>query len=69
MPLEHSEDLADQDDCVALCEAMGDANYLKYAEAHCDVIRRFGRFPHRNRALARKSTPEEQAWLEAGGGF
>lgn len=69
LPLEHSEDLADQDRCVALCEAMGDANYLKYAEAHRDVIRRFGRFPHRNRALARESTPEEQAWLEAGGGF
>ena len=47
LPLEHSEDLADQDRCVALCEAMGDANYLKYAEAHREVIRRFGRFPHR----------------------
>ena len=48
---------------------MGYANYLKYAGAHRDVIRRFGRFPHRNRALGRDSTPEEQAWLEAGGGF
>jgi uncharacterized protein (DUF924 family) len=69
LPLEHSEDLVDQDRCVELCAAMGDATYLKYAEAHRDVIRRFGRFPHRNRALARVSTPEEQAWLEAGGGF
>lgn len=69
LPYEHSESLADQDRAVALCEALGDANYLKYAEAHRDVIRRFGRFPHRNRALARSSTPEEQAWLEAGGGF
>jgi uncharacterized protein (DUF924 family) len=69
LPFEHSEDLADQDRAVALCEALGDANYLKYAEAHRDVIRRFGRFPHRNRALARTDTPEEQAWLEAGGGF
>lgn len=69
LPYEHSETLADQDRAVALCEALGDANYLKYAEAHRDVIRRFGRFPHRNRALARTSTPEEQAWLEAGGGF
>ena len=69
LPLEHSEDIADQDHCVALCEAMGDANYLKYAEAHRDVIRRFGRFPHRNRALARVNTPDEQAWLDAGGGF
>lgn len=69
LPLEHSEALADQDRCVALVEAMGDAAYLKYAEAHRDVIRRFGRFPHRNRALGRVNTPEEQAWLEAGGGF
>jgi uncharacterized protein (DUF924 family) len=69
LPFEHSEDIADQDSCVALVEAMGDANYLKCAEAHRDVIRRFGRFPHRNRALARINTPEEQAWLDAGGGF
>ncbi len=69
LPFEHSEDPADQDRAVALCEALGDANYLKYAHAHRDVIRRFGRFPHRNRALARLNTPEEQAWLDAGGGF
>ena len=69
LPFEHSEDLADQDRCVALVTGMSDTNYLKYAEAHRDVIRRFGRFPHRNRALARENTLEEQAWLEAGGGF
>ncbi|MFZ5636481.1 MAG: DUF924 family protein [Pseudomonadota bacterium] len=69
LPFEHSEDLADQDRCVALVAGMGDANYLKYAEAHRDVVRRFERFPHRNRALARTNTPEEQAWLDAGGGF
>ncbi len=69
LPFEHSETLDDQDRSVALCETLGDANYLKYAEAHRDVIRRFGRFPHRNRALARANTPEEQAWLDAGGGF
>lgn len=69
LPLEHSESLGDQDRCVALVEAMGDAEYLKYAEAHRDVICRFGRFPHRNRALGRDNTPEEQAWLDAGGGF
>ena len=69
LPFEHSEAIADQDHCVELVAAMGDANYLKYAEAHRDVIRRFGRFPHRNRALGRDSTPEEQAWLDAGGGF
>ncbi len=69
LPFEHSEDIADQDRTVALCEALGDANYLKYAQAHRDVIRRFGRFPHRNRALGRVNTAEEQDWLDAGGGF
>jgi uncharacterized protein (DUF924 family) len=69
LPFEHSEAIADQDRTVALCEALGDTNYLQYAEAHRDVIRRFGRFPHRNRALARTNTAEEQAWLVAGGGF
>jgi uncharacterized protein (DUF924 family) len=69
MPFEHSEALADQDRAVALCETLGDANYLKYAQAHRDVIQRFGRFPHRNRALARVNTPEERMWLDAGGGF
>ena len=69
LPFEHSEALADQDRAVALCEALGDANYIKYAEAHRDVIRRFGRFPHRNQALARVNTTEEQDWLDAGGGF
>jgi uncharacterized protein (DUF924 family) len=69
LPFEHSEALADQDRAVALCEALGDANYLKYAQAHRDVIRRFGRFPHRNRALARVNTAEEHVWLDAGGGF
>jgi uncharacterized protein (DUF924 family) len=69
LPFEHSEAIDDQDRSVALCADMGDANYLKYAEAHREVIRRFGRFPHRNRALARVNTAEEQAWLDAGGGF
>ena len=69
MPFEHSEAMADQERTIALVETLGDATYLKYAEAHRDVIRRFGRFPHRNRALARVSTVEEQVWLDAGGGF
>ena len=54
---------------VALFAALGDANYRDYAVAHRDVIARFGRFPHRNAALGRDTTPEEQAWLETGGGF
>lgn len=69
MPFEHSEDMADQDRAVELFAAMGDAGYLDYARRHRDAIARFGRFPHRNAALGRTSTPEEQAWLDAGGGF
>ena len=69
MPFEHAEDIADQDRAVALIAAMGDAGYTDYARRHRDVIARFGRFPHRNAALGRASTPQEVAWLEAGGGF
>lgn len=69
LPFEHSEDPADQDRSVALFTALGEKTYLDYAVQHRDAIARFGRFPHRNRALGRDSTPEEQAWLDAGGGF
>ncbi|MFT3897723.1 MAG: DUF924 family protein [Thermomonas sp.] len=69
MPFEHSEEMADQERAVELISAMGDANYTDYARRHRDVIARFGRFPHRNAVLGRISTPEERAWLEAGGGF
>ncbi|KAF1694916.1 DUF924 family protein [Pseudoxanthomonas koreensis] len=69
LPFEHSEDLADQQRSVALFRPLGNEVYTNYAVAHLEVIERFGRFPHRNRALGRESTPEEQAWLEAGGGF
>ncbi|HEY4140091.1 MAG TPA: DUF924 family protein, partial [Pseudolabrys sp.] len=48
LPFEHSEDLADQDRSVAFYKALGDADLLKWAEMHADIIRRFGRFPHRN---------------------
>jgi uncharacterized protein (DUF924 family) len=68
LPFEHSETLADQDRCVALNRERGDADGLKWAELHADIIRRFGRFPHRNGVLGRTSTAEEQAFL-AGGGF
>ncbi len=69
LPFEHSEDIADQRRSVALFDALGNDGYAKYARAHLDVIEKFGRFPHRNRALGRINTPEEQAWLDAGGGF
>ncbi|MFZ5670930.1 MAG: DUF924 family protein [Pseudomonadota bacterium] len=71
LPFEHSEDPADQDLSVRLCEALrdaaGDAETLKWAEHHRDIIARFGRFPHRNRALGRETTEEEQAFLDDGG--
>ena len=67
MPLEHSESLPDQERCCALFRATGDAELLKWAELHADIIRRFGRFPHRNAMLGRDTTPEEQAFLDGGG--
>ncbi|MDX3925244.1 MAG: DUF924 family protein [Shinella sp.] len=70
MPFEHSEDMADQDRSVMLFEALGDENYLDYAERHRDVIREYGRFPHRNAILGRESTAAELAYLaEPGAGF
>ena len=69
MPFEHSEDAAEQARSVELFAALGDDNLMGYAVAHRDAIARFGRFPHRNRALGRDNTPDEQAWLDAGGGF
>jgi uncharacterized protein (DUF924 family) len=67
LPFEHSEALADQERCVALNRASGDADALKWAELHADIIRRFGRFPHRNAVLGRATTPDEQAFLDGGG--
>jgi uncharacterized protein (DUF924 family) len=67
LPFEHSEALADQERCCALCRATGDADLLKWAELHADVVRRFGRFPHRNAALGRASTADEQNFLDGGG--
>jgi uncharacterized protein (DUF924 family) len=61
--------LADQQRSLELFAALGIEHYLRYAKAHREVIVRFGRFPHRNRALGRINTPDEQAWLDAGGGF
>jgi uncharacterized protein (DUF924 family) len=67
LPFEHSEHLADQDRACALFAALGRADLLRYAEAHREIIRRFGRFPHRNRVLGRESTPEEAAFLQQPG--
>ena len=67
MPFMHSEDLADQERCVALSEASGDDDSVKYAIIHRDIIRDFGRFPHRNAVLGRESSAEEQRFLDDGG--
>ena len=67
LPFEHSEALADQERCCALFAATGDADLLKWALLHADIVRRFGRFPHRNALLGRVTTPEEQAFLDGGG--
>jgi uncharacterized protein (DUF924 family) len=63
MPLMHSERLDCQLRCVELYEAPELRDKLVYAEEHAEIIRRFGRFPHRNAALGRVSTAEEQAYL------
>lgn len=77
LPFEHSESLADQDECVRLFRGLLDAfppeqreraeMFLAFAEKHREVIRQFGRYPHRNAVLGRTSTPEEIAYLEGGG--
>jgi len=66
LPFSHSEDLADQNRAVELYRAANDQD-LSHAERHRDIIRRFGRFPHRNPVLGRETTPEEQAYLDGGG--
>lgn len=67
LPFMHSEQLADQERCVALYQTLGDASGLTYAEEHRDIIARFGRFPHRNLILGRDMTADEAAYLENGG--
>lgn len=63
LPFEHSEDLSDQEEAVRLFASLGDAKISEYALRHRAVIRRFGRFPHRNAALGRIGTAEEIAHL------
>jgi uncharacterized protein (DUF924 family) len=69
LPLMHSESLADQDLCVRLFQQAGMSDNLRYAEHHRDIVRRFGRFPHRNALLGRPSRPEEVAYLAGPGAF
>lgn len=69
LPLMHSECLVDQERCVRLFKERlpEQEDSLIHAKAHRDVIRRFGRFPHRNAALGRRSTAHETAFLDEGG--
>lgn len=67
LPFEHSEELQDQERSVAMFEVLGDLEYLQFAELHREIIRRFGRFPHRNAVLGRTPTPEELHYLAEGG--
>ena len=66
LPFAHSEDLADQERSVALARRIGPDD-LAHAEHHRDIVRRFGRFPHRNAILGRETTPAEQQYLDDGG--
>jgi uncharacterized protein (DUF924 family) len=67
MPFMHSEELPDQELCVALFA--GNPEQSRYAVEHRDIIARFGRFPHRNRALGRESTEAEIEFLEGHEGY
>ena len=77
LPLEHAESAELQAQCVALFSALAAAvpeadrevftGYIDYAVRHRDIIRRYGRFPHRNRVLGRASTPEETEFLRQPG--
>jgi uncharacterized protein (DUF924 family) len=77
MPLQHSESLEVQEESVAAYKRLlGEApdnvrqvfeGCVTFAQSHCDVIRQFGRFPHRNAVLGRPTTAEEKEWLAKGG--
>ena len=68
MPFMHAEDMAAQNECVRLMDMrLDNENNLHHAKEHRKVIERFGRFPHRNETLGRKSTAEEIAFLKNGG--
>lgn len=68
MPFMHSENLDDQAICVELCDGrLEDENTLKSAITHHDIIKRFGRFPHRNSILGREMTQDEKMFLDNGG--
>jgi uncharacterized protein (DUF924 family) len=69
MPFMHSEVLADQERCVDLFKSSGIEEAIKFAIEHRDIVARYGRFPHRNKALGRKSTPDEVEFLKTHSGY
>ncbi len=64
LPFSHSEELRHQERSVLLNEGLGDAETLKWAKHHHDIVARFGRFPHRNVILGRRTTEDEERFLE-----
>lgn len=69
MPFMHSEILADQERCVDLFRGLGQGGGLDYAIEHRDIVAKFGRFPHRNKALGRESTADEIEFLKGHAGY
>ena len=69
LPFMHSEELPHQERSVALNEALGEEDSIRWARHHRDIVARFGRFPHRNALLGRASTAEERAFLAEEGAF
>ena len=65
----HSEDIDSQDMSVKLYKENSLVDSIKYAEHHRDIIRKYGRFPHRNKLLSRESTEEEEAYLASDSAF
>jgi uncharacterized protein (DUF924 family) len=69
MPFMHSESINDQDQSVTLFKTAGLIENVKFAEHHRDIIRQFGRFPHRNAILGRDSTEAEVEYLQSDKAF
>ena len=69
MPMMHSENLAVQDAALTLFNKYASEKDYKFAEKHREIIARFGRFPHRNVILGRKSTKEEIVFLKQPGSY
>jgi uncharacterized protein (DUF924 family) len=63
MPFMHSENLADQQRSIELFEKADLQDNLRFAHHHHDIVKRYGRFPHRNRILGRQSSQQELDYL------